>query len=416
MGVVMHVAGGNGIFVAVGDYGVISTSPDGFSWTRRTIGMGNNVLSVAYGNNGYVAIGWYGRLLTSPDGKVWSESILDSTIHFNSLVRINNSFVALPTFAYEKLLDTPIYEDLSDGEYFVSPNGRDWSQHSVGPDKQVTRMTYANGLYAAVCVDGSIVTSTDGVEWIARESPVDDTLRDITYADNTFVAVGHRGTFIRSLDGLSWESIPSDTLYDFYAVTHGDGRFVAVGRPGAIATSSDGSSWHMEQSGIKSTLTSIVYAENKFVAVGQSRVLVSPDGIVWNDCGFGYPLLLSSVIYADGYFTVTGADNGMGTILRSRAQEYTGIYSEKRRTLKWAPQFVYGKGMVVTRFSGMIPSGSCSLTLTDISGRRVWTVKTTIKKVMDGIPQPLVANGSYILTFNSGGETSATILPVIKGH
>ena len=154
MGVVMHVAGGNGIFVAVGDYGVISTSPDGFSWTRRTIGMGNNVLSVAYGNNGYVAIGWYGRLLTSPDGKVWSESILDSTIHFNSLVRINNSFVALPTFAYEKLLDTPIYEDLSDGEYFVSPNGRDWSQHSVGPDKQVTRMTYANGLYAAVCVDG----------------------------------------------------------------------------------------------------------------------------------------------------------------------------------------------------------------------------------------------------------------------
>jgi hypothetical protein len=41
---------GNGLFVAVGDFGTILTSPDGVSWTARTSGTGNDLYGVAYGN------------------------------------------------------------------------------------------------------------------------------------------------------------------------------------------------------------------------------------------------------------------------------------------------------------------------------------------------------------------------------
>ncbi len=416
LGADMYVAGGNGMFATVGRYGLISTSPDGTHWTRCTWGVGRSVLSAAYGNGGYVAVGWNGRLLTSPDGKAWSDTISDSTVNFNSVVRINDSFIALPTFDYEQLYDNPMYEDLSNGEYFVSPDGTAWSQHSVGADKQVTRMTYANGLSVASCSDGSIVTSADGIEWIARTSPVNDTLRDVTWADNTFIAVGSRGAIVRSQDGISWEKIPFDTLCHFYAVTHGNGTFVAVGTAGGIASSSDGKSWHMEQSGVKSTLKSIVYAKNQFVVAGMGRVLVSPDGTLWSDCDFSYPLLLSSIIYADGYYIVTGAYNGIGMMLRSPAEEYTGLRPSKKRPHAGSLNIFREKEMIVARFSGTIPSGLCSYTLTDLSGRRVWAVETTVSKAMAGIPQPSVADGNYILSLHAGDATRTTYLPVIGGR
>jgi hypothetical protein len=413
LGADMYVAGGNGMFASVGEYGLISTSPDGTHWTRRTWGVGRSVSSAAYGNGGYVAVGWNGRLLTSPDGKAWSDTISDSTVHFNSVCRINDSFIALPTFDYEKLFDNPMYEDLSNGEYFVSPDGKTWSQRSVGPDKQVTRMIRANGLSVASCSDGSIVTSADGIEWIARTSPVNDTLRDVTFADSTFIAVGSRGAIVRSQDGIAWEKIPFDTLYHFYAVTYGNGTFVAVGTAGCIASSSDGKGWHMEQSGVKSTFTSIVYANDQFVVAGTFRVLVSPDGTAWSDCGFGYLLLLSSIIYADGYYIVTGASNGIGMMLRSPAEEYVKLHSPKKRPHGGSLNISRVNEMIVARFSGTIPSGYCSYILTDLSGRRVWAVETTVSKAMAGIAQPSVADGNYILSLHAGGATRTTCLPVI---
>jgi hypothetical protein len=57
---------GNGTFVAVGNNGVILTSPDGVNWTRRTSPTSYWLNSVAYGNGMFVAVGNYGTILTSP--------------------------------------------------------------------------------------------------------------------------------------------------------------------------------------------------------------------------------------------------------------------------------------------------------------------------------------------------------------
>jgi hypothetical protein len=73
------VAFGNGIFVAVGAAGIITTSTDGVTWTARTSNVSTNELFyVAYINSNFVAVGGGGNagtggITTSTDGITWTK-------------------------------------------------------------------------------------------------------------------------------------------------------------------------------------------------------------------------------------------------------------------------------------------------------------------------------------------------------
>jgi hypothetical protein len=57
---------GDGLFVAVGERGIILASPDGVSWTLRNSGTSRDIYGVIYGNGLFVAVGTGGTILTSP--------------------------------------------------------------------------------------------------------------------------------------------------------------------------------------------------------------------------------------------------------------------------------------------------------------------------------------------------------------
>jgi hypothetical protein len=64
---------GNGLYVAVGESGQLTTSTDGITWTARTSGFDStNILGVTYGNGLFVAVGVGGKLTTSTDGITWT--------------------------------------------------------------------------------------------------------------------------------------------------------------------------------------------------------------------------------------------------------------------------------------------------------------------------------------------------------
>jgi photosystem II stability/assembly factor-like uncharacterized protein len=76
---VYSIAFGNGIFVAVGDAGTITTSTDGITWTARTANMGTNAMyKVVYANSLFVAVGQgggttnTGGITYSTDGITWT--------------------------------------------------------------------------------------------------------------------------------------------------------------------------------------------------------------------------------------------------------------------------------------------------------------------------------------------------------
>ena len=61
-----------GLFVTVGDNGIILTSSDGTTWDNRISGTTNNLYGVTYGNSTFVTVGDNGTILTSSDGTSWT--------------------------------------------------------------------------------------------------------------------------------------------------------------------------------------------------------------------------------------------------------------------------------------------------------------------------------------------------------
>ena len=75
-----------GQFVAVGFAGVISTSPDGTTWTSRTSGVAWNLVDIAHNGTEYVAIaGVQQGIIHSSDGITWTT---EATVFASNLLVI----------------------------------------------------------------------------------------------------------------------------------------------------------------------------------------------------------------------------------------------------------------------------------------------------------------------------------------
>src|SRR5438046_632598 len=64
---------GNSEFVAVGESGIILTSPGGTNWVVRGSGTSAYLSAIAYGNGQFVAVGDLGTIVASADGVNWAE-------------------------------------------------------------------------------------------------------------------------------------------------------------------------------------------------------------------------------------------------------------------------------------------------------------------------------------------------------
>ena len=132
--------GGSALYVAVGDSGTLTTSPDGITWTTRTSGFGSGVIQdVTYGDGLYVIVGDLGKLSTSTDGITWTSR----TSGFS-----NNAY----------------------------------------------GVTYGDGVYVAVAYNGELATSTNATSWTSRTSGFGTTtIRTVMFGDGTFAAGGSSG-------------------------------------------------------------------------------------------------------------------------------------------------------------------------------------------------------------------------------
>ena len=83
-------------FVAVSTTSIAATSPDGVTWTQRTLPASDNWQSVTYGNNTFVAVATDStRAATSPNGITWTQRVLPVSAYWRSVTYGNNTFVAV---------------------------------------------------------------------------------------------------------------------------------------------------------------------------------------------------------------------------------------------------------------------------------------------------------------------------------
>jgi hypothetical protein len=183
-----YVTYANGLFVAVGDFGVVATSYDGTNWATHTTPTSFPLTSVAYGNGLWLATGpkqpdggplpsSQGPQLISTDGTNWVQ--LNAAFNALQIIYANGLFVAIAGDTFTANLQPIRY----------SLDGTNWFNVSEPAIHVLRRVSYGGGIFVAVG-NGVLKTSMDATNWVTRSNVTTNQLRSVAYGAHTVVAVG----------------------------------------------------------------------------------------------------------------------------------------------------------------------------------------------------------------------------------
>jgi photosystem II stability/assembly factor-like uncharacterized protein len=242
---------GSGRCVAVGPFGFIASTTNGFTWTAAPAGSSDNINGVAYGENRWISVGARGIIRYSDNG------------------------------------------------------GAAWTQISSGVSVELQGITHVPGRFIAVGAGGTVLYSADrGMTWTAASSGTTAILYRVAYAVQTgrLIAVGLGGALVYSDDlGTSWHTAVSGTTSHLHGIAYGAGKWLAVGLNGEIRSSTDnGMTWQHVASGTTYYLLGVGYSADAgyWVAVGRNNtILYSADTITWRSTGYPYFYDYWDVVY-----------------------------------------------------------------------------------------------------------------------
>lgn len=269
---------GSGLYVAVGDRGVILTSADGVNWSERQSHVDKNLYDITWGKNQFAAVGEGGITLISTDGVNWALGETDNSADLQSIACNGEQFVAVG----------------DSGTVLVSASGVKWNRIRMATMESLMSVRWLNGRYMAVGGGMLILTSADGITWeeiMSERSNLQ--FMDVFWNGSRYVVVGDHIAILTSEDGKVWtyrgsDKVSEETGVDFtrslYSIVWGKDRFLSVGHWGSIISSSDGVTWSGEDQVTRRELRDIVWGKDKYIAAGdEGTILVSYDGSEWED-------------------------------------------------------------------------------------------------------------------------------------
>jgi RHS repeat-associated protein len=264
-------------FVAVGNNGVIMTSPDGINWSYQTSNTSENLYGISYDNNrGYfVVVGDNGTVLYR---------YYYSTAWTEISPGINNTLYCVAV-DIAGMADEEIVVAGANGTIFTTghPSNPYWTDRSVNISQTFYGAHYSHGDYILVGAGGVLFTSHWGSIWTNRASGTSQTLRGVAMSYPIFVAVGDNGVILTCEDRINWNwtsrtsTINTSLQGVAYGINEKNVVFVAVGKKGKILTSPGGIVWTSRSSGVRNDLYGVTYSRtnDRFVAVGQGVILYS---------------------------------------------------------------------------------------------------------------------------------------------
>jgi hypothetical protein len=253
------LAYGNGIFVAVGQAGLLTTSTDGITWTSRTSGFGDsNINGVIYADSLFLAGGDAGKIATSTDGITWTSRTsgfggngIRSLTYGGGLWVIAGQAAVLAT----------------------SPDTITWTGRSSGhAGTPINSLGYGNGVYLSGGEYGAFFTSTNAISWTSRSVGFGGSnVAGIIYEDSIYVAISGGGAVATSPDGITWTGRTSGFGGSgINAITYGDSLFVIAGSAGKLATSPDAITWTLQTSGFGADSINALVFNSGFYAGGNN--------------------------------------------------------------------------------------------------------------------------------------------------
>ena len=187
------IAFGNGLFVAIaggatGNTTSYATSPDGLTWTVRTM-PDSYWAAITFGGGLFVATAWGSNAAaTSPDGLTWTARTMPSSANWACVIYGGGLYLAISNSTAAA----------------TSTDGINWTSRTMPANGSGWSAAYGNGLYVAAFDATSLCTSPDGITWTLRQSSLfNGGLGGVTFANGIFVAF-HSGGAIVSYDGIAW--------------------------------------------------------------------------------------------------------------------------------------------------------------------------------------------------------------------
>jgi hypothetical protein len=277
-------------YVSVGS-GAYEASTDAKIWTRTLDLVSGD--DVAWNGQLFVTVRSSFFLHTSPDGLTWTARSLPSgsTASLNAVAASASMWVAVGR----------------SGAIVSSPDGITWTVRTSGTAKDLADVTWTGSGFVAVGVEGAVVTSTDGVSWTLQPAPTTDSLRAVAGSSSLIVAATVLELLTSTDAGVSWAAAPASAAFN--EIIHADGRFLAVGFS-ETATSIDGVVWQASAQ-IPSIFDSVVHDGARYVAIGSDwntvgSTLTSPDGLDWTIVQSAHSLRRVAQSAADGRLVGVG--------------------------------------------------------------------------------------------------------------
>ncbi|CAM6054963.1 unnamed protein product [Sphagnum tenellum] len=282
------IAYGAGLFVAIAvNTTTYATSPDGITWTTRSLPAAMKPYNIAYGAGIFLVIGDQGSsttTATSPDGLNWTTNTTTTAIIGVGFGYGNQLFLAFGG------------AQLGNGVNIcnTTPDGVTWTTSNVPTIPNVTgyvywqAVCYGNNRYVVVnnttpvTFDFQGASSPDGMTWTGFAMPA--IAASIAYGNGIFVATGATQyvsptSYMTSTNGTSWST---HSLTNIGTVTFGGGVFFMA--PPAVAAGTATKTW-MSTNGTLWTSSSAVgagahtnytaYGNNRFVTVTNNSNLVN---------------------------------------------------------------------------------------------------------------------------------------------
>lgn len=230
------------LYVAVGANGIISTSPDGVTWTNRANGFSTlTVYGIAYGNGYWIACGSLGRLNYSTDGITWTTKTTGTSNELYTAAFGNGLYVIAGGATLRAATDptgtwtgyTPTLSDIKSHCVYYAPDQGIWV---AGVDAGTT---------------GALASSTDGTTWTARTSGF--TINDLNgcfTSNGSVIVMGSTTTVLTpvcdvqsSTNGTTWTNrTPADTSEAIYCAAVDESGFIIVAGS-KVQSTTDGVTW-----------------------------------------------------------------------------------------------------------------------------------------------------------------------------
>ncbi len=331
---------GAGLFVAVGDNGIILTSSDGRTWTAQASGSTDHLRSIAFGNGRFVATKASSTqpAITSVDGKHWQPV----TVKNAAGVSVESGANASIAFGGGRFMAVGSADRFVGNEVMVSADGVSFQtlRPVIEPYEPyyMKRVGYFQDRFV-VSDDNILLSSTDETSWRRF-------IGGSVIATDNARRVASIGSFagVFSIDGgRNFER--SDLLMDYYRETNrwpriftgmvfGGDSFVAVDDNGFIWTSRQGEYWlprHLPGSSGLDELRGIACNGSRFVVVGSGGLIASAEADPPSPVPPAYHVTslkdLSGARWLNAYHITNGGAIA-GSILNSAGVECAAVFRE----------------------------------------------------------------------------------------